>query len=109
MKYNFKVNPEVFKIFVNEATNEDIEKLKREFQEFRIKYNTELDMNNPYSLLELLNAESDNQQILMVGIKSNNEETLAYWFVGDGELEDEKEDYKLALEAFEKMKKYEIK
>lgn len=28
---------------------------------------------------------------------------------GDGELEDEKEDYKLALEAFEEMKNYKIK
>lgn len=102
MQYDFQVKPEVLKIFDDTTTNQEIQEIKNIYKLFRITYNTEIDSSNPYSLLEIINGDNDNQQIILWGITDENKKVaLAYWFVGDEAMEDEQEEYEKAIEIFE--------
>lgn len=110
MKYNFKVDLyKVYPLFLNEDDELDtnyLKELEKEYSEFRIKYNTEYDNSDKLALFNVFEGNSDQHQILLVGIKNGTETTLCYWLVGDDE---EDEGYKEGMKAFEEMKKFEIK
>jgi hypothetical protein len=110
MQYSFKVNLyKVYPLFLDDESELDLEYLKElenKYDEFRIRYNDDFDNGDKLALFNILEGNSDHNQILLVGVKDNEETTLCYWLVGDEE--DEKE-YQEALKSFEKMKEYEIK
>ena len=107
MKYDFKVKMEVFKLFVEDATDEKIIELQNEFKEFRISYNNKPIAKNNLSFIDLLEGNSDEQQIVMWGIDNKGYKySIAYWLVGDGEFDEDTEnyaEYKEALNAFKVM------
>ena len=81
-KYNFKVDPKVLYLFIDDITDEEYNSYINEFKEFRFKYSDQLD-KTPTRLFEVMFGESDNLQMLIVGIKDNDEEVVvAYYFVG---------------------------
>jgi len=110
MQYNFKVDLyKVYPLFLNKDDELDLDylkELKNTYDEFRIRYNDDFDNGDKLALFNLLEGNSDHNQILLVGVKDNEEITLCYWLVGD---EEDDELYQEGLKAFEKMKEYEIK
>lgn len=110
MQYNFKVDLyKVYPLFLEDEEQLDIEYLKEleiKYDEFRVRYNDDFDNGDKLALFNLLEGNSDHHQILLVGVKDNEETTLCYWLVGD---EEEDKEYQEALKAFEKMKQHEIK
>lgn len=109
MQYNFKVDlNKIYPLFLEDEEQLDIEYLKEledTYDEFRIKYNDDFDNGDKLALFNLLESNSDHNQILLVGVKDKEEITLCYWLVGDDE---EDKGYKEALKVFENMKEYEI-
>ena len=110
MQYNFKVDLyKVYPLFLEDESELDLEYLKElenTYDEFRIRYNDDYNNGDKLRLFNLLEGNSDNHQILLVGVKNKIETTLCYWLVGDNE---EEKGYQEALKSFEIMKKYEIK
>jgi len=82
MKYNFKVDPKVLYLFIDDMDDKKYSSYLNEFKEFRFKYNDQLD-ESPTRLIEVMFNISDSLQMLIVGIKDNGEEVVvAYYFVG---------------------------
>lgn len=109
MKYNFKVDltKELYEIFLEnkEDFDEDyFNKIKEEYDEFRINYN---DSPTSVNLLEELNGDSDSFQILLKGINKSEERALCYYYVGE-DYGDYDEERNQALEDFQKILKFKI-
>lgn len=102
MKYNFKVDPKVLYLFIDDMNDEKYSSYINEFKEFRFKYNSELEETQT-RLFEVMLGESDNLQMLIVGVKDNGEEqVVAYYFVGQepiGATDLEVEEYNEAIEC----------
>lgn len=105
MKYDFAVKLAAYGVFVEDKTEEELDLLRQEFKEFRVTYNTEHD-GDKYSLIEILEGNSDSKQMLFWGIKENDEKViLAYYYIG----EEDEEGYSEAIKDFELIKnKYAI-
>ena len=103
MKYDFKVNPQVYKLFAEDVTDLEIKELYETFRECRISYSDKNEKTSEISILEVLEGNSDNQQIIMWGITDKGEKiSVAYWLIGDDE---NSEEYQEGLDAFEIMQK----
>lgn len=109
MQYNFKVDiDKVYHLFLEDDVELDvnyIKELKLLYDEFRIRYNTEYDISDKMSLINSLEGNSDEQQILLIGVKDDIETILCYYFIGD-DMEDEW--YQVGMEDFKEMLKRKI-
>ncbi|MEO2600916.1 hypothetical protein [Clostridium butyricum] len=116
MKYNFKVNiDKVYKYFLEDEAQIDydyIEKLKTLFVEFRVKYCDDYYNDDKLTLISQLEGSSDKNQILLVGISQNKEETtLCYYFIGAKEdilNEQDELEYKEGIRVLNEILKCEI-
>ena len=100
MKYNFKVDPKVLYLFIDNMDENKYNSYLNEFKEFRFKYNSQLEETKS-RLFEVICNESDNLQMLIIGVKDNGkEEVIAYYFIGQepvGCVSSEKEEYNEAI------------
>ena len=111
MLYDFKVSLDVYNIFLEDNEKVDreyLDNINSKYDEFRIRYNDNPDIDNSYYLIEMLEGTSADNQILLLGIKDGIEYILCYWFVG---TEDELDNYNYynGIKVFDVIKEYEIK
>lgn len=103
MKYNFKVDPKVLYLFIDDMSDKKYSSYLNKYKEFKFKYNDQLE-EVPTRLFEVMLGESDNLQMLIVGVKDNGEEqVVAYYFVGQepiGATDLEVEEYNEAIKCF---------
>lgn len=102
MRYNFKVDPKVLYLFIDDMSDKKYSSYLNKYKEFKFKYNDQLE-EAPTRLFEVMLGESDNLQMLIVGVKDNGEEqVVAYYFVGQepiGATDLEVEEYNEAIEC----------
>lgn len=102
MKYDFIVKPETLRLFIDDLGEEPFLNYKKTYISFKLTYNTEFEEGNPVRLLEVFEGYSDNQQMLLYGVKKDGTtDLLAYYYVGDQpEFEEEQEAYDEAIKTF---------
>lgn len=109
MRYNFKVDLyKVYKYFLEDESLLDISylnELDNEYDYFKIKYDTDI-TNDKLNLINQLEGLTDNQQILLLGIKEDKEYVLCYYFVGSEEdimTDTDRKEYEEAIKCFNKI------
>lgn len=107
MQYDFEVDLEVYKLFVEEDDydKEYVDSLKEEYEKFRIIYNDNPTDSNLIDFIDVLHYNSDHNQILLLGINGDKRTVLCWYFVGDDR---DDPDYKKARKDFKEMLKYKI-
>ena len=112
MQYNFKVNltKELYKIFLVDELDFDEEyfnSLQVKYDEFRVKYNDSPDAGNSIDVLNTIEGANDHFQILLLGINSNEEKVLCWYYVGEDYGDNDEERYQ-ALKDFDKILNFKI-
>ena len=109
MRESFKVNLECYKYFVDEIEQEYINELENNYDSFEISYDN---TTEPIGIefFEVMEGNSDKNQILLYGAKENEKTVLAYIFVGDkyDELGNISEWYTEGMEDLKRIRKYRV-